>query len=729
VGLSGGQKARVALARALYSRTRILLLDDPIAALDHHTAETIIIRCFAGPLLKDRIVVLVTHRLDLVRTQARQFIKIADGRVEPVDQLDVSDTEPTSNQNGDVKKTPKPPAAEQKDNGPKKSATFMKEEHRENGGIKAGVWIAFLRAAKYSWIGVGVTMGLTQFIRISQQWFYKSWGEAYAQSAPAWFHFLSSNSAIHEQMTFAFKPADSKTTSIFEPGDYLPPPQQDLRPWLVILLVLGIMTATTLSTYACAQLIAVYSTSKNLFAQAIQSITHATFRFYDVTPAGQLMNKLTSDMATLDGALNYFGHTIFFSMLWLSSVVVVASISPFFLVLVSLLTGAFVSVFRMFLPTSRSLKRLETTSLSPLFTRFGELLQSQGLTTVRAFHVLKPFEDSTIETVDNVQTATHFYWSVQNWLTYRYQVISATFILAATIIALTTDLTAGLTAFMLVNAQMFVFSTQILCLRFGDLQTEFVSVERVVELIETEQEPPGSYMPPAAWPRFGANVVFDHVTLRYAPELDPSLQDISLEIPGGKITAVIGRTGSGKSTLVSALLNIVRVETGSITIDGVSLTDIDVNTLRRRVTFIPQDPVLFDGTIRENLDPVGEHSDEECAAVLARIAESANQTLSSSDRVEPGGRNFSQGQRQLLGITRAVLRRSPIIILDEATASIDLETSAALQNIIREEMREATVITIAHRAEAVAAADYVVELEAGRVKRQGGVAEMLPQEN
>ena len=189
------------------------------------------------------------------------------------------------------------------------------------------------------------------------------------------------------------------------------------------------------------------------------------------------------------------------------------------------------------------------------------------------------------------------------------------------------------------------------------------------------------------------------------------MTDITLQIPGGSITAIIGRTGSGKSTLAAALLNVVRAETGVIRIDNVPLTDIDVNVLRSRLTFIPQDPVLFDGTIHNNLDPIGEYTESDCAAVLSRIAASAGQYWNLDDRVESGGRNFSQGQRQLLGITRAVLRRSSIIILDEATASIDVETSLKLQEIIRAEMGEATVVTIAHRVEAVKGADYVMRQE------------------
>jgi ABC-type multidrug transport system fused ATPase/permease subunit len=191
-------------------------------------------------------------------------------------------------------------------------------------------------------------------------------------------------------------------------------------------------------------------------------------------------------------------------------------------------------------------------------------------------------------------------------------------------------------------------------------------------------------------------------------------------------TILTGRTGSGKSTLAAALLNIVMPDPGgAITIDNVSLTDINVTDLRRRITFIPQDPVLFLGTVRENLDPIDEYTDDQCSDVLDRIcaAISLPEAWTLDTRVESGGRNFSQGQRQVFGIARAILRRSSIVILDEIMASIDVETADQLQRILREELRGATIVMIAHRldGETMSGVDYEIALEKGRVVRQGRV--------
>jgi ABC-type multidrug transport system fused ATPase/permease subunit len=729
VGLSGGQRARVSLARALYSRARILLLDDPVSALDHTTAESIIRRAFTGALTEGRAVVLVTHRTQMVRHIATQFVDVSDGQLticeNPFDATAASTPEQDTEQKDVTAKDGKAASGDQ-------VSAFIEEEKRESGGIKGKVWITFIMAAKWWWLLLAIMMILTRILSLLKTWFYKAWGEAYARGATD-LHLLWANQSILFRM-----PSDVGTLmepdgvelayTSFDPSDYLPAPQEDLRPWLICLFILAVLAAISLLGYAISQVTAVYATSKNMYAATIKRVTHATFRFYDVTPTGRILNRLTSDISVLDNALTYFGHTIFFLTSWLMSVAVIAFVSPLFLILAGVLMFVFVLVFRHFLPTSRNLKRLESSSLSPVFTHFGELLQSQGLVTVRAYHSQQAFTESTTDILDQVQGCTHFYWSVQNWLLYRYQNMGGLAGFLLTVAALITNLSPGITAFMLNYAWTLIYSTHTLCLRFGDLQTEFISVERIVELLNIEQEPPGTRLPPASWPRFGAPITFRNVTVRYAPHLDPSLKDITLSIPGGRVTAIIGRTGSGKSTLALALLSIVRAETGSIEIDGEDLAALDVQTLRSRVTFIPQEPVLFDGTVRENLDPVGEFDEAACAAVLERIAASAGQAWSLGDRVEAGGHNFSQGQRQLLGLTRAVLRRSPVVVLDEATASIDLETSLMLQAVIREEMAETTVLTVAHRVEAVRGADYVVVLEDGRVKRQGPVGEVLAAE-
>ena len=360
-------------------------------------------------------------------------------------------------------------------------------------------------------------------------------------------------------------------------------------------------------------------------------------------------------------------------------------------------------------------------SLSPLMSNFGALVE--GLTTVRAFNAQPRFQARVIEVVDNFQKNDHFYWSLQAWLSFRFSTMSASATLVMTLIAVYTNISPGLTAFVLITASRFVIYTEYMCRIYGQLEMQFTSVERVIELLDLEQEDPGTVDPPAHWPTFSGDIVFEDATIRYAPNLDPALQNISLTIPAGSNTAVIGRTGSGKSTLALSLLATIAPESGRILIDGVDISTVSKQALRSRVTFLAQEPVLFPGSMRKNLDPLEEYSDGACESVLAKIAGSHGWTLSTP--IEGGGKGLSQGQRQLVGLARAMLRRSPVLIMDEATASIDFETAQRIQSVLREEMRGSTVITIAHRLEAVKEADFAVVLGKGRLVQAGKAEEML----
>ncbi|KKK17121.1 ABC transporter [Aspergillus rambellii] len=724
IGLSGGQKARVALARAVYSSARVLFLDDPLSALDHNTAELVVRKCLTGPLMDGRAVVLVTHRTQLVRHIADQMINIHDRTAtvegksrDPLhDDAHASDVSPDNSSNADMDEP------ELVDHSAAVPSKFIEEEHRAEWGVKAAVYMSYIRAGKYRWWAILViSLVVFRLARVAQAWFLKEWGEAYNEVIHVFQHSsLDDRISIGRWTTLPIMPTKFNWT-LKNPLDDFPSPVEDVRPWLLAFLGITIFQVVMLLLPQLLMLVIVYWAGKKLFEQVMEKVSHATFRFFDVTPIGRLMNRLTSDIGVVDGNISEQFQSIAFSaIIWSSSIVVIASVTPLFLVFSIVLTTVFFWTFFQFLPTSQSLRRLEMVSLSPLMSNFGELLH--GLTTVRAFHAEGRFQDRVIAVVDRFQGMDHFYWSLQSWLMYRFESFSAISTFCLTVLALYTDVSPGLAAFALIAAGNFVDSTHALCQQYGQLQMDFVSVERVDELLHVDQEEPGTIEPPASWPKFGNDIVFEDVTIRYAPHLDPSLHNITLRIPGGSTTALIGRTGSGKSTLAISLLSVIKPESGRILVDGIDIAQVDKQALRTRVTFVAQDPVLFPGSIRLNLDPTNEYPDEECADVLKRIC--GRHAWSLTTHVDTGGRNLSQGERQLIGLARAVLRRSSVVILDEATASIDHESSLEIQQILREEMRESTVLTIAHRLEAIKDADYYIELDQGQVLRQGFVRDM-----
>ncbi|EGO59680.1 hypothetical protein NEUTE1DRAFT_61313 [Neurospora tetrasperma FGSC 2508] len=724
-GLSGGQRARVALARAVYSRSRILLLDDPIAALDHQTAETISRNIFAdqnSPLTAGRLIVLVTHRVDIVKQYAYQVLDIVPGgQVKTFKRREIAEHEKELEAQAATAPDSSPIAESSTSQNTEDSSSeeeaelatvagkFIQEEHRVHGGVMATVYWQYVKAGKLAWWATMVTLCLLiRMTNLGYNWFLKEWGEQYRKSTE-----------LGDRPHIFISHPDFKADGIIEPGRHLPPPGENVRPWLICLAIIALVQVLFEALSDLALIAIMYNAGKSLFAKAMRCVTNATFRFYDVTPVGRLMNRLTSDMGTIDGQIAVQVLTLaFYSLGWMTSMFVIATATPVFIVPSVGMTMLFVYLYGRYLPASQDLRRLETVSLSPLMSNFGTLLE--GLTTVRAFRAEPHFQNRIIATTDDFQKMDHIYWSLQAWLQYRFDLVSGLSVYALTLTAIIHGLSSGMIGFVLAAAANFVESTHQVCRRYGDMQMQFVSVERIIELLSLEQEQANTdNPPPAGWPSCTDDIVFDKVTLRYAPEFDPVLVGVSLVIPGGSTVAVTGRTGSGKSTLAYALLSTIQPDAGTggqIRIGSVDIAKVDKHILRRHITFVAQDPVLFAGTLRDNLDPLDEHSEDERAQVLKTVL---NNGFTLDTRVDGGGKNLSQGQRQLVGLGRAILRRSAIVIMDEATASIDVETATYIHQLLRMELRHSTVITIAHKVEAVKDADFEIVLDKGRVVKAG----------
>ncbi|KAG6000005.1 hypothetical protein E4U21_006048 [Claviceps maximensis] len=695
IGLSGGQKARVALARAVYSPCRILLLDDPLAPLDHDTASKIVQRFLEGPLAKDRTIVMVTHRDDLVLRIANQVIDMDSGsaRVLTKDEISEELEHPyhATPQQSMIKQAETFPESEEHD--AEDGISDLREAPEEPsviGRVSPSVYLGYVKAGGLTtWVFLALFYGISRYCSISRAQLLEAWGNATAKDRLA-----------------------------NEP-DYwgLPDPEQHPRVWLSVLAGLS---GGYVAAFGVAQLLLAkisIDAAQRLFQNAVDRVSRATFRYHDTTPTGQLKNRLISDMGMVDGGILSPLEGFMFNLIALTlSLIAIATHQPMLLIVLGAVSILFVYFFRIYVPISRSLRRLEMRYLTPIIANIG--VMQDGLVTIRALRAEGRFQDRHLDAVDDFQKQDHFFWSMASWLDFRLSISSAFARACLILFMIWRGTPASAVGFVLAQTTIAIVAVQQLCEKLAQLQLDGVSLERIDMLNKIPEEPSGDDEPPEEWPRPSDSVKFDSMSFKYDESLPAVLNRVTFEIPGGSTCAVLGRTGSGKSTIANALLATETASEGTVKIGGMDLARVKRTVLRDRVTFIQQDPTLFPGTLRDNIDPEGKFTDAQCENALHCVL---GTEWSLQSVIDAGGKNLSQGQRQLVGIGRAVLRRSGLVILDEATASIDRGTAATAQRILRKELSNSTVITIAHRLEAVEDADWCLRLDKGQVLECGPV--------
>ncbi|TFK50258.1 P-loop containing nucleoside triphosphate hydrolase protein [Heliocybe sulcata] len=787
ISLSGGQKARVALARAVYAPTKYVLLDDPLSAVDSHTARHIFERLLCGPVLQGRTVLLVTHHVSLVLPGANYVVRLSDGRIDlkgTVEDLrsqgvldevwrDIPDTEDVT-----VEKTEEDLAKEaeqelvgdvKSDDGNasdrKKPRTLVEEEHREAGSVKWHIYQTYLTASSYwTWAVILLLIALNQVLSISEKLWIKVWGEAYP---------------LHQSNIAAFSLQDSKHQTVIGFGPSMtnaiaripaihaltahisrwPDAQQHPMYYIGIYAAISLGTAFVDVGFVVTQLIGSLRASRLLFERLLVTVVRATMRWHDVTPQGRILNRFTKDMDTVDSSLAQSMLSMNIALGgFLAAVLAVTVFFPVFLIPAALLGFIYFHLAVGYLNTGRDLRRMESNSRSPIFSGFQELLQ--GIVTVRAFSAERRFLQEFLEKMDLTTKMWYAFWMTNRWLSFNFDLLGASAVFVTTLLSLTQYVSAGVAGLCITSAMTFSDRIYWACRYWTALELDLNSVERVVEYLDVPQEPPAfieSNRPPAYWPSShtsGTMLSVEDLVVKYARDLPPVLHGISFSLKPGERVGLLGRTGSGKSTLAMSLLRFVDPVSGRIVIDGIDISTIGLHDLRSRITFIPQDAALFSGTLRENLDPFNEHSDEECTDVLHRVhmisksaynsrvpsrrasvdGTEAEAPVASGDlspegttivdrktavnletQVSSGGANFSQGQRQLIALARAMLRRSSMIILDEATSSIDFDTDEKIQQTIREEFGGALLLTVAHRLRTVIDYDRLIVLDNGRI--------------
>ncbi|KAI9166446.1 ATP-dependent bile acid permease [Paramyrothecium foliicola] len=689
VGLSGGQKARVALARAIYSPCRILLLDDPLAALDHDTASTIVRRFLVGPLAKDRSIVMVTHRDDLVLSLAQQVVQLENGEATILSQEQIQ--EELKHPYHASSSAPHPDEGEiahaeieDHDN----TLADEPEEAAETGEVSLAVYTKYMEAGGWHlWALLALFYGISRFCDISRARLLEAWG----------------NETVDESQL--------STSDLLG----LPDPSRHPQPWIYVLsgLSMGQIIAFAIAQLLLARISV--DAAQGLFKAAVDKVSKATFRYHDTTPTGQLKNRLIADMGMVDGGILSPLEAFVYSLIALVlSLVAITTHQPALLVILLAVSALFVYFYRIYVPISRSLRRMEMRYLTPIIANIGVL--QDGLVTVRAFRVESHFQDRHLQAVDDFQKQDHFFWSVAFWLNFRLNFSWAIMRAVLVLFMVWVGTAASAVGFVLTQMTIAMTAVQQLCEKFAQLQLDAVSLERVNMLNRIPEEPGGGEEPPEDWPRSCDSVKFEDMSFKYSEELPKVLEQVSFEIPGGSTCAVLGRTGSGKSTIANALLATQTPCDGVVKIGSMDLSKVNRQALRNRVTFIQQDPTLFPGTLRDNIDPEGKFSEAAAENAIHRVL---GPGWGLDTQIDAGGKNLSQGQRQLVGIGRAVLRRSGLVILDEATASIDRGTAALVQRVLREELAQSTVITIAHRLEAVEDANWCLRLDNGRVMECG----------
>ncbi|KAJ3186178.1 hypothetical protein HDU85_007618 [Gaertneriomyces sp. JEL0708] len=901
VNVSGGQKARISLARAAYSHAEYVLMDDVLSAVDAPTARHIFDECILG-LLAGRTRILVTHAVHLCIPRADHVVlmragtvlsqgppaevvgagagKIDLGRVIPETTATIANEwhslttlqenlgeDPDGGHNGNMM-TPKEwlslnsdvdgstgpfvgpktasggvklnvdddtddssPLSEysvdvetddgisvEADKGPTNSTAppakravlrLTEDEARAVGSVKAEVYWVYVSAAggvlflvflMLTFLGVQASI-------IGQDTWLKHWAGAYRK--------IAQTVQTVSGYTIALVP-ETKRNSPSVPNEG--PVNVDF--YLEIYALIGSNTLLLLFLRILVVLRGSLRASRHLHNAMLEKLLHAPMRFYDTTPLGRILNRFSRDMQSVDQEVSSWSGDFLSNVVAACAVIgVIAVVTPVFLIGVLPIALLYLNIARLYVRTSRELKRLESVTRSPIFSHFSETIT--GASTIRAYGAETKFMAENHSRVDTNHRAFFYLWVANRWLGVRVDFVGAMVSFAAAVAILATvhwghGMDPGAAGLSLSYALTFTDALLWVVRMHALMEMSMNSVERVQEYLAVDQERASivpDHRPPADWPHSG-EIIFENLTVRYAPGLSPVLKGVSFVAKGGEKIGIVGRTGAGKSTLSLALFRFLEANTGKIIIDGIDIATIGLYDLRSRLITIPQDPVLFTGTVRSNLDPFGEHTDQEMWAALRRahllnenertpgttvtttpvkipdsdpmdemMAESliespsgsfvatmpvlsrrqsqnslgvsyspsASQSLSrrssnlrrrSSTKsllnlqqqavitsldtpVTESGQNFSQGQRQLLCLARALLRDHKIIVMDEATASVDHEMDAKIQQTIRTEFRQQTVLCVAHRLRTVADYTKILVLSHGTVVEFGSPYELM----
>lgn len=458
------------------------------------------------------------------------------------------------------------------------------------------------------------------------------------------------------------------------------------------------------------------------------AVLGAPLRWLDVTPVGRILNRASADSATIDSKLPGDAHML------LSSIVLVAITALTSLGVSVLLVAPGAALLAVtllygyrFLCGAREIKRLESASRSPILDLFESTLL--GLSTIRAYARSDDFMSRMMHHLDNQSRSTWSLSLVTQWMDFRMGAIGAVFSLMVAVFVVLKNIDPSLAGLVLSFSFRYTAATEEVINRYANVELNMNATERILEMSEITQETQDGLSAPSNWPQHGTVSVRD-LSVSYERGLDAVLKGLTFHISSNQRVGIVGRTGAGKSSFALAMLRFLHQRSGSVTIGGIDISQIRLRDLRSRVTLIPQDPTLFSGSLRDNLDPLGRYDDDALRNALRRvhlIGQSNEQKglfESLELNISQGGLSLSQGQRQLVCLARALLARSRVMIIDEATSSVDAATDALIQKSIRDEFHDRTLLVIAHRLRTVADFDQIIVLDDGRLCEFGTPREL-----
>jgi ABC-type multidrug transport system fused ATPase/permease subunit len=720
INLSGGQKARVAIARALYrSQYDVLILDDPLSAVDPHVAHGIFDEGIVGLAGgKTRLLVLNSHydlldRADKILvfqdgqivgdgTYAEVLARFPDLRYENKQTLGKSGTVRLESEPERMAEGQAPMGVDsmqqslvEKDTAAD-DARLVQEEDRETGTVGGRIYRAYFDETGHNGIAVllvlVVAYSVSQGLRVLVDWWQGHWASNMTRRGV---------DSTYSGLTFGMW-------------------------YLAFIVVCTILTLARgfLMTEACIR------SARNLHV-----LSAPINRYFDVTPVGRILNRFSNDLDQMDSVLPQQYQMMFQNVAMSVGSLVVSAVASYWICVAYIpMLVVFVLTGQYFNKTSREVKRLEGVSRSPVYNLFGETLA--GLQTIRAFKMQPTFVGLSDKAVDENTAAYFSYCAAGRWLAVRLDWLSVVIIFVVSLyLVATKGQTSPVVAGISRTYSLMLTSTMQNTMRAVDsTDNAMTSVERLLHFRSIPVEEDGPDCLPvndAVWPSQGA-IKFDKLCLKYRPELPLVLRGVSMDVAAGEKVGICGRTGAGKSSLMIALFRICEFDSGTVLIDGVDVQTVRLADLRRSLAIIPQDPVLFSGTLRENLDPFGAYSDADMWAVLQQVhlADAVAKWGAGLEFVvSEAGDNMSVGQRQLLCIGRALLKNSKIVVLDEATASVDSATDELIQATIKQTFVGQTVLVIAHRINTIMHCDKIAVMAAGRVAEFALPTELLARPN